>query len=469
MTEWLNKRTKNTKVFDLGNGKKRYMMHAGNIHYPDSAKNWHDIDTTLLHQQDGKYQEKCFYHCAVPDKADGVFEFFNGDHFFNLRLVNANAVGHAPVPDIWGELGKGVQYTNALGNGVHFEVTAKNMAMDHRIRWDKPPVDITKDQVVDFEIMSIPDGVRIRDVVHGAPFELNIKKTSTKAVPLSGKCIELFDKSLSGTNKTYINNPIAYDSRENVLPVSVFFYQSGGKSYFRKIIPKEIFYNATYPVFADHPASYWSGTNDGRVYYSIATASWVWSTAHNADPGTAAGNNYISCGTIDNGSTQFLYRGSVPFDTSAITDTDNIDSATLYLWRAAIDDDLNDSYSYITVVQTTIDPTTGLVAADFPDLGAVDNPTEGIDSGDRLDITGLSGQYYSFTLNATGRGWVSKTSWTKLGIREGHDADTSSGGIGSGYSQRATFYASERTGTDNDPYLDVVTSSGNPWYYYAQQ
>jgi len=90
----------------------------------------------------------------------------------------------------------------------------------------------------------------------------------------------------------------------------------------------------------------------------------------------------------------------------------------------------------------------------------VTNPTEGIDAGNRADITGVStSAYTSFPLNATGIGWINKTGFTLLGTREGHDATNNAPSASATY-ERATFANSEYTGTDHDPYLDVTVSGG---------
>lgn len=62
-------------------------------------------------------------------------------------------------------------------------------------------------------------------------------------------------------------------------------------------------------------------------------------------------------------------------------------------------------------------------------------------------------------LNATGRSWVSKTSVTKLGLREGHDvidsAFTSSSTTSAQYNY-LYFRSSEYSGFTSDPYLEVT-------------
>jgi hypothetical protein len=162
-------------------------------------------------------------------------------------------------------------------------------------------------------------------------------------------------------------------------------------------------------------------------------------------------------------------RGFVPIVTSSIPAGATITSATLSIYVVSTTDQDNDGFDYITVVQTDQGAHTILGSNDFDNCGAVDSPIEGIDSGQRKDITSISTAAYTvFTLNATGLGWIKKSGQTStcsatngvscFGLREGHDVQSSSPlnttitGI--------QFYTSEQTGTANDPYLAVTYTGG---------
>ncbi|MCK4500253.1 hypothetical protein KAU11_07135, partial [Candidatus Babeliales bacterium] len=56
-------------------------------------------------------------------------------------------------------------------------------------------------------------------------------------------------------------------------------------------------------------------------------------------------------------------------------------------------------------------------------------------------------------LNETGRGWISKTDWTKLGVITGKDLDNSDIGTDDNY---VGCRFSNYTGTDKDPYLEIT-------------
>lgn len=122
--------------------------------------------------------------------------------------------------------------------------------------------------------------------------------------------------------------------------------------------------------------------------------------------------------------------------------------------------DWNDGKDYYTVLQTTQASTSELVVGDYDAWDAINNPTKGSDD---IDIGNIStSAYNTWTLNATGMGWISKTGNTLLGIREGHDQEDSKPSDppdATWVQSSITFSTSEETGTTQDPKL-VVTHSG---------
>ncbi|MBI5794240.1 VCBS repeat-containing protein, partial [Candidatus Uhrbacteria bacterium] len=205
--------------------------------------------------------------------------------------------------------------------------------------------------------------------------------------------------------------------------------------------------------------TFYPTTGDG--YISKYNASW--DTAHDATSGssaTATSTSTLLTGTSKSSSYYYLYRSFLPFDTSSIPDDATVTSATLNIYPYSKKNDDNDGDDFVTVVQTSQASTTSLSTADFDQAGAIDNPTEGIDTSERKDITNITtGAYLTFNLNSTGLGWVSSTGTTKLGLREGHDV------IDSAFTSSSTTYTrynylyirpSEYTGTTYDPYLTVT-------------
>jgi hypothetical protein len=160
-----------------------------------------------------------------------------------------------------------------------------------------------------------------------------------------------------------------------------------------------------------------------------------------------------------------INRAFLPFDTSAIPSGSTISAANVNVYVYFSADDTNDSIDYITVVRTNQDSHTTLVANDFDNTGATTNPTEGVDSGQRKDITSIStSAYLSFTLNSTGLGWIAVSGQSSncsstngiscFGLREGHEATNLY--PGDNITNSIEFYTSERTDTSQDPYLSVT-------------
>ena len=141
-----------------------------------------------------------------------------------------------------------------------------------------------------------------------------------------------------------------------------------------------------------------------------------------------------------------ISRCFLPFDTSSLPDDATIDSATLSIYVTVKND--ADIVSLV-LVQTTQASTSSLVLDDFDQCGTLNSPTEG---AARITVSGLTlNAYNDFTLNATGLTWISKTGFTKLGIRISRDGDNSEPtGV-----NNMVLSAFEETGTSQDPKLVI--------------
>lgn len=146
----------------------------------------------------------------------------------------------------------------------------------------------------------------------------------------------------------------------------------------------------------------------------------TFSTARDA---TDAENGAVYIGVSRYTNQYDFVRGFVPFDTSSIPDGATITSATLQMYVNSKDDACNDAYSYISVVQSTQASSSSLANADYDQLGT----TKGSDD---IDYTGVTtGAYNTWTLNATGLTWISKTGITYLGLKDGHDIENNIGSL----------------------------------------
>jgi len=196
-------------------------------------------------------------------------------------------------------------------------------------------------------------------------------------------------------------------------------------------------------------------SGDGNVYKNYST----WSGVHDATSGS--GQSYTSttmpvqAGKTNN-STYRIERAFLAFNTSALPDNTSIVDAKLKVYVHGKTNPDNDGDDWVTVVQGSQASPTSLVLNDYDNAGAITNPTEGIDTSERKDITNVStNAYLTLNLNNTGKGWISKTGNTLLALREGHDVINSSYTGGKGGNQ-LTLRSSEYSGTAFDPVLEVT-------------
>ena len=159
------------------------------------------------------------------------------------------------------------------------------------------------------------------------------------------------------------------------------------------------------------------GVGDGYV----RSEDDSWDTAHDAESGDAASYQGNTAYVTSLNQTHPDYRVDrlfLPFDTASIQDDAVISAATLKVRCQAQGHNVGTrNYS---LVQTTQASMSSLSTADFNQSGAVNNPVEG---ADRVTITHVGASWDTWTLNATGRGWINVTGWTTLGLRAWLDCD----------------------------------------------
>lgn len=241
----------------------------------------------------------------------------------------------------------------------------------------------------------------------------------------------------------YIRKPLVWDSNGHLSEISLKLSKNGNKLFFTKVLPQDFLDHATYPIKTDATTSYYIGSGDGYVTYYHASMGESWATVHNATSGTVAAESdtLIKANAGLFAGDYYIRRGFCPVDTSAITDTDVITNAVLFLDPYS---HANGDSSSTIVVQTSQASTSTLVVDDYDNIDFTD--------GGSLPIASLSNETYA-QIPLTFVGWVSKTGVTKIGLLNSRDqSDTTPTGL-----NEANFYVSETTGTSKDPYLDVTT------------
>ena len=489
MAELLQKRTYTSKTLDNGDGTFTLEAHIGHIHYKDGLGDLVDVDYTL--EDMGTYWRmvKANYRLYVakdfgaPDliRFDNRYEGANHSIYYephSLRWVNnpdlSDMSTWRTAQAVTGVLsGNKVRYTDAFGSGIHFEITLRRHGFKK---------EIVIDTLTDLANPPTPDH-RLTLISRYRGDNLTIIKEDAGASDwdndsyyesLEGFRIEEFgNRSL----KSFIRKAYAVDSDPerpggNRIPLKMFWKKINGALWQAKILPsKAQFQLATFPVRADADTFY-AESGDGHIEGWIGATTW--DAVHDMDPGytlSYVGDTFY-CGPYGSGANnnRGIARSFCPFLTSGLGAGSTVTAATLSLWLSSFGNGDDDAYDYVTIVQTNqadqTDPLT-LTTADYDQCGdSVDDPTEGIDSGDRLGMTGqATGEYKDFSLNATGMGWINVTGYTLLGVREGHDTADEEFTLGAGYTSNISFWsASEETagagGTDQDPKLVVTYTPG---------
>ena len=145
-----------------------------------------------------------------------------------------------------------------------------------------------------------------------------------------------------------------------------------------------------------------------------------------------------------------LGRSFFLFDTSAITDTDTISSATLSLYGSSKEDNGNQA---VAIVASTPASNTAIVSGDHANVGSTRFASD-------IDITAASiVGYNDFALNASGLAAISKTGVSKFAARLSGDVDASEPSVGGQVEIGLNVVNAETADTTSDPKLVVVHSA----------
>lgn len=455
------KRTYNTKAWELPNGQTKYHCHTAHKHYKKNGK-FEEIDTTLVFDNTKKKwkQSKASYHCEIPEYSDSEFIFYNAYKGANHYIKATPQAEH-----IKGVLqsDNSVLYKNAFGKGIDLQVFPEWSGLKKVIIVNEKP-EVIKDMSFDFELL-LPSVVDVKD-------KADVKWDKTSKLDFKGKTLKI------GKDKcSYFRNALMWDSsdKDNTQKVEIELYTKNSKTYLKKTIPKEYLENAVYPVYTDHPTSYFAGSGDGWIQKAAAgqtSVANVWAILQDTATGDAAydwsaGGNYtqgvggwLDWSTATQRWSGQLGRSFFPIDTSGIDNGATISAASLFVyWEDLLCQD-DDAEAYFAVVETSQASTSSLGTGDYDECGdAVDNPTLGSAEYDMTaDLS--SNQYNELELNATGIGWIDDEGTTKLGVREGHDIEDVDWYATNDMYQFAEVRFSEYSGTDSDPYLEVTTGGG---------
>jgi len=459
-TEILEKRVLNSKTFRDGD---KFILeaHTGHIHYLDKdTGKLEDINTDVVENGQGWEMRKAGYEVELPQTSNGAVKFFankfNRDIYSGVqkerKWQNAKHIGQDNIDfaliKIAGQPIKEVQGIKTDHHQITYPDVIDGVDLVLSCGFNSFRKEIVIKKKLDFE----GDYLEIEFATNKRYFRWQKIGGILKKVPFKtiGKRIRKGDLHFRPA-RVWDNNIESQD-------IEIEF----GWNKFIKRIPREFLEKAVYPVKTDTTESYYSGAGeDGQVYNGVENLTTSWYIAHEATTGEAADGDLLICQVGGRGSGYYyIRRDFLPFDTSALPDDAVISAATLGLYITSADEYDNDAEAYIGIVQTSQNSPTALIADDYDQCGAVDNPTQGATAVDITDLT--VDQYNTWTLNATGRGWISKTGYTLLGMREGHDI-TDTPTIDAGGANDVRARTSEYAGTASDPYLEVTYTVPPPY------
>lgn len=309
---------------------------------------------------------------------------------------------------------------------VPFEINGDSLQILESTGPGRPPVEL-------------PPQAQPRSIVHGLSF------------------------SAGGARGLKIKRPNVWDSAGRRMAITLVGRVNGNNRFIgHKLIPRSFFAGATYPVYCDTTSTFYpdphteSTSVDGVVLHASVT-DLAWATLRGGagtsatDNGTTFDTAYLMSG-VTSATWREIRRGIYLFDTSAITDTDTIDSATMSVYGVSRQSRFS---QHTCVVASTPASNTALVSGDYAQLGATKLSDTTIEWG----VWSTTG-YNDFALNATGLAAISKTGVTKLGTRGTGDQSNTEPSWIIITSGQAGGAGADISGTTQDPKLVVVHSAG---------
>jgi len=278
-----------------------------------------------------------------------------------------------------------------------------------------------------------------------------------------------FTYAYAGNTGASYANPHAATSVTAGANATNYFYDNNGNmtqegdrqhtfDYNNRLIKSSVPASGT-TILAPSAKTFYSTAGDGSVRYG---ASDSWPATHDASVGIFA--NYkattLKVNSGKNNTNKYeIQRAFFPFNTSSLPDNATITSATLKVYVHAKSNGNNDNLDWVSVVSGSESSAYSLIKNDYNKTGSI----EGIDTVERKDITNVTiGQYMVFNFNDTGKGWISKTGFTKLALREGHDViNTSFAGSINQYNE-LIIRTTEYSGAASDPVLEITYTTPPP-------
>ena len=380
-----------------GMTKKTYEFYAGHIHYKTDGGRFERIDLRPVWNGQSKQfiVNKASYRAKLPQYADGYVHFTN-----RFKGRNETLSAKPQAQHVAGEVQKNsVLYRNAFGEGIDLEIRCVWIGIREIVVIRQPIPGLLSDLSIRYTL-NVPASARFRT----GKMEWGRQGT----LDLTGKAAQV--------GESYFSHASVWDSKGRRAPVKITLEKSGTGFLLTKTIPLAFLKQAAYPVFTDHATDFTAGAGDGYVGYEGWEPEDTWDSVHDATAGTTA--DYSTppmVGGIYRINMYGIYRIFLPFDTSAIDDSETIETAQVRLW-CGTPNTPPARLSYI--VQGSQASTSELTTDDYDACGT----TIGSDGIAPAAETGYNGTgFHYWTLNSVGKGWVNKKGYTKLCLRDAND------------------------------------------------
>jgi hypothetical protein len=400
----------------IGNNQMQFT--AGWTNYVDASGGWHKTDTTP--KDKGSYWEitTAPYSVRIPKKANGDYRFDSTNlwDFATESLRIEPPVGVTRTfPTANGANGvvtnEGILYAGAFPFGDLLLQPTKTK-MRYLVKFNEIPASCASDKDISVAIRQTPDAGLVARKHDGSP----VSGTDEKVKRLNYKQTDF--------RGVFTETAYVWDSNGRSQELDIEGKWVRGEFGGRKIVPCAFFIGATLPVYADDtfsPSNASVDPYDGTVEFRNASP---WDEGHDAVTGTNVGTTSTNVGANSDewngdGTYYDLGRAVVEFATASLPDTATITSATIAMKMTVQNNADNDGNDFCVFTGATPAATTDLTTADYDQVGTIHTPEE---HSDRIDITSMSvGTVYTWTLDASGLAYISKTATTPFGFRMGFD------------------------------------------------
>jgi hypothetical protein len=279
------------------------------------------------------------------------------------------------------------------------------------------------------------------------------------------------DHGLSFTTGSFrglkIKQPLVWDSRRKRAAIHLRGRIVGTRFVGVKVIPRQFWRGATYPVYADTTSTFYpdphpeSTSVDGYIDKGTESdpSGFDWSTLHDAASGTVADDSgtelFLTVESNDTNTDKWnrIGRSFLLFDTSSLPNDASISAAKIALKHSNNFSTDPNFDQLIYIVGSSPASSTAIATADFDQIGSTSFATP-------VDEDSLSINAYSdWNFNGTGIAAISDAGVSKFAVRLSSDYDDTPPTWAADNQSGPAFYSADQSGTGSDPYLEVTYSS----------